>query len=217
MIILRDAVILHVPRTGGNWLIHNLRLSGIPHEVGEWVTLPRNLYRKPILDKHAIPDGGSRSRACFVRHPISYYESVWKMLANVRSLRSFMIRCRRHGHWSPFLDPYRCFNRRVDDVPEFREWVLRMTSRFPGWASGVFDRYARGCQFVGRVENIESDASDLIGGLGFELQYTSRKINAIPSNLNWHGLESAVLDSEREMIDRWYANGNYHHPKARSG
>lgn len=211
-----DLAILHIPRTGGNWLIHAIDQLGISYEVHHMISYPRRYYRKPTLNKHLLLAHLNRQFkkvAAFVRHPLSYYESIWAFLVKARSLRSFLGRSRKYV-WNPFLIPFAATFDRHQPPPTLQAFVERMTVRHSGWATHLFEQYvgpfkSEFCDFIGRAETIVEDLEQLLGWLGIPCsldRLAPVRVNCrkIPPQEWTAEMRQAVLRSEHRAIEQWY-------------
>ena len=135
MLIFKNAVFLHVPKTGGTWVKAAVSNAGIEFE--EYLVdgdIHGDLSYCPFRDRFIF---------AFVREPLSVYQAVLAFqddgwLGPAQSVR--------HGLCSA-------------DVPHLLENVLRLE---PAWCSRMFEDYvgrtvADEISFVGRYEALADD------------------------------------------------------------
>ena len=111
-------LIQHMPRTGGTWVERAVRRCGIRHS--NWISSqPRWLPKKHSLITHYRFPKMARVRliACFVRHPLAYYESVWKWMARGMKRRG-AVHLRRYS-WHPRFCSVRWYQL------DFNDWYRR--------------------------------------------------------------------------------------------
>jgi hypothetical protein len=146
--------------------------------------------------------------AAFVRHPKSYYESVWKFIASRgNAKRLYLI---RHWRWHPHRVAARLYE------PDFNDWVARMLDERPCWVTRLYEQYVgpeggEFVDFIGRTETLENDFIKLMKGLGYpangwkeRLQTLGRR-NAVPRKIEWdEGLLQRMLTTERLVINCFY-------------
>jgi hypothetical protein len=164
LILKNGAVFLHVPKTGGNWVTAVLRECG--------------LVRAHLGHKHAdmsrllVPVNGRNSRLvgylglrrtlaalhpkpfmfCFVRHPLKWYESWFKYMAQpARNWRTWGSE-RELLDWHPAAVLNGC------GAPEFNQFVRNVLAKRPGYVTELFAAYAQPqLDQVGRQETLRQD------------------------------------------------------------
>lgn len=136
--VLTNSIFIRTPKTGSTFCKDVITKMGlfeqnIGHNHDKWENLNQNelFASKPF-------------KFCFVRDPVDWYKSYWAH--------------RMNNIWRPdirtdvnFLDLY-C----KDD--SFEQFILNIYDRYPnGFIGDLFERYKRGCTFVGRFENLRHD------------------------------------------------------------
>lgn len=187
-LILRGAVILHAPKTGGTWVTHAIRASGAAHQYLRSDHLELAELRAVMPDVPVIVN---------VRHPLRWWQSVWS--------------ARRVLHWSgPQLDEAWAY-----DVPasrygfrEFADWII---DQAPGGCTQLFARYIDGQCRVARTEHLADDLLRLLAGAGIGAD--ERAVRAVPrANVSGDGLArlftraqaTRIAELESEVIGRFY-------------
>lgn len=216
-LLFREAntLFLHIPRTGGTWIEEALKSTPIDINVGKW----RKQLKRPLPVKHCLlwhhPHNCRvqiEQVMTFVRHPITYYESVWSYFAD-RGSRSRKALANRY-EWHPFQEPARLWS------PDFNEWVLKMLHHHPGWMSRLVEQYigpigGEFVQWIGRTEWLKSHFCEIMSEIGchdqikknehhlrkLEKVHTSKKKKSVRWGV---GVEDMVLSSERRFVDRFY-------------
>ena len=201
------ALFLHIPRTGGTWVSKLFVDLGIPiHQVKHPdYTVPQNHFLFPhfppgILDRVSFI-------WCNVRHPIAYYESVWKWIAKVSE------GMRRRWRWHPHMSATRLW---CDD---FNVWVGRMLKSEPLWYTRLIEQYVgpQGGEFVHwvcRTTTLREDMKDILKILRVDLTSSvlaaidnSKKENVASAKISWDlCLKEEVLRTEHQVLDRFYGD-----------
>jgi hypothetical protein len=193
---------LHIPKTGGSWVTEVLeacnlvdRHVGHMHAnsdmnlVGDRVgksfqllkvvgQLSARKVRKTLRLSFYDPDERGAYSFCFVRHPLSWYESWWKYMTGrgwndwgkQNSLRD----------WHPNL----ALNGLGDS--DFNAFVHNVVQARPGYVSELFFAFAKpGISFVGRTENLVDDLLYVLQSRAFnfdaEALSNRSRVNVSPS------------------------------------
>ena len=172
----KKILLLHIPRTGGNWVLRVVRRANIDSTA--WIRSNHsNLTQSHQLLGQLVVryDHNIEGIFAFVRHPIDYYESVWMYMHSIDSNRDAM----KEGckfRWHPYFHIMESY------CPDFRQWVETVIDTIPGWYSQMIDSYVgpKGgefCQYIGRTERLGTDFVDILMAFGYEL--TPRQIRTI--------------------------------------
>lgn len=160
------AVFLHIQKTGGSWVelvLKELHLEkyrfGDPHSeydrcLNEELTmdgwLPFRLAKKSYRAAKRLGLRGQEKpfRFCFVRHPLTWYESYFRYFAGlgwpVEGIPN------RAAYWHPNAFIHDC------KTNDFNEFVDRVLHRRPGFVSELFARYTNlGISFIGKTEKLQ--------------------------------------------------------------
>ena len=194
-----NAVFVHVPKAGGSWVRDAIIASGIR-------TVPAG-----GVGEHNLPDAyATRGRRfCFVRHPLTWYESAWRGLSQGWPLRREIAPLHRERSWSPIR-----FLTYLAGARDFNDFLNTILSEQPGFVSRMFEwfvgppGYPR-VEFVGRMESIESDLSVILKW--FDWSGTLAQITAVNEaqqpRPEWdENLRRKVEASEVVGIRRWYTD-----------
>jgi hypothetical protein len=184
---------IHVPKTGGTWLMQALEAVGIMYKVVaegaashvHWNAMPSRPFRFG-----------------FVRYPPTWYLSYWSYVRTTDQ---------------PVSD--NSLDRAVLDHPEFPAFVEFACEYLPGFLSQMYDVYLGppgAIEFVGRYENLTDDlihALRLAGEVdGWDDTDFDPIRNLEPKNVSAKtsgtvitpALEAMIVDAEKSAIDRFY-------------
>ena len=210
--LLRNgAVFIHVPKCGGNWVRAALRDQrlwrcriGYKHSTPERIDDVWRFHRWQFV-KHlpTRPDvtPGKLRRAykfCFVRNPLTWYESWWKFMA---------------GDWHPWEVGRWHPQRPIDDCgdDDFNRFVENVLRERPGYVSEMYRWYARGVDFVGRTESLPDDLRRALVGCGLDVDVEAlRRVPAENVSKPRRGLprwdpavRERLVESERDAIEAY--------------
>ena len=181
-ILDRDCAFLHIPKTGGTFVASILDVKGES----------KGHKHLPLLDR-------SLTAFCFVRHPVSWYESYW------RWLRGFSGRGgdfqNRPGH--PLGPISGCWR------GDFNETIAKCIEQSPGFLSSMFHTYTKDCAYVGQQEYLRRDLGSILIDLGLPLPgniLTAPAQNiGEPAEVRWdEGLKREILNLEWEIVEKYY-------------
>lgn len=175
--LINGAEFLHIPKTGGTWVTsilekNNLISKQLGHKhadynhtlLGSTLTGRQHLKEGGRLAKQKIfnlvgyvPKSNSQSgfRFCFVRHPLSWYESWWKFMKAREWENADIPYSRTNFH------PNSILNKHGSD--DFNEFVSNVVREKPGYVSELFFAYTKpDISFIGRTENLREDLAYLL-------------------------------------------------------
>jgi hypothetical protein len=147
---------IHVPKTGGTWVVDAIKAAGIESESkfnkhATWYEIWCN-PRQDNFDPTSIPV------FAFVRHPFEWLRSYWRFREGARIASG-------HGpveKWQPHYAAHH-INQQVDYCAhwEFEVFLERVLERCPGYVSRMFDAYVGSrdfeISFIGTQENLCED------------------------------------------------------------
>ena len=169
LVLRNDAVFLHVPKTGGNWVTTVLNELGLVQrqrppkhaDIDHLFYRPVRSRREQlrwILDPDLLSLGRTKPfMFCFVRDPLSWYESWFKYMSQPSR------RWRRYGDAESLYDWHP--NAMLNDLGSetFTGFVRNVAAARPGFVTEMYGWYTRPqMDFVGRQESL---AEDLIQAL----------------------------------------------------
>ncbi len=144
MLIFKNAVFLHVPKTGGTWVKAAVSNAGIEFE--EYLVdgdIHGDLSYCPFRDRFIF---------AFVREPLSVYQAYWrfKTMVGWDQRNPFDMDCA---------------------APTFHTFVENVLRLEPAWCSRMFEDYvgrtvADEISFVGRYEALADDLVRALGMIG---------------------------------------------------
>ena len=200
-LVLPNSVFLHCPKTGGWWVRNAVRDLGIPtSELGH----EHSNFKSGLLKLQPPEWWANRTVFLFVRHPLSWYQSIW----------AFRL---KHG-WS-MIHPLD-FNCASNCFPTFVERALEWWP--DGWVGRTFAEFSGVPEdvrlVVGHQERLRQDLGDILRMTG-DIVGKLRMDTPPANDSNMDGLSSAelavyppelrrkVLRAERGMLGRWYRPG----------
>ena len=202
----------YIPRTGGHWVKDAMVKLDIDNQAlkRQAMFMPHGhclLGHYPMLKRIGI-----KSIFTFVRHPVAYYESVWKWLsANLTPNNNRFRRLMRLWRWHPFKSAVFYYN------ADFNTWVNRLLDNDPLWYTRMVESYVgppggEFVDFIGRTETLKDDLLRAFTVMGCgEIVVkkihllTDKKINNIDQTIVWQPeVKSRLVESERLVISRFY-------------
>jgi hypothetical protein len=196
------SVIYHIPKCGGIWVKEATRRSGVPY--GRCKELPSNswLRREHSIPANIIPEHKEGLSLCFVRHPVTWYESFWRyrMLSKTLDLNFPLDRL-----WSN----------------TYSDFVSNVLDQYPvGFVTNLYQCYvgreADALDYIGRQENLVDDLVEVLTLAGEEFDedilrnvkrfnVSSRKQKLVNLTVIDDNLRDRILDTEKWIIERFYA------------
>lgn len=191
------AVFLHIPKTGGSWVTHVLnkcnlveRAFGHKHADMDRVLYHPNFlggrkYLSELIKRRLHPMfqkqyERTNYKFCFVRHPMSWYESWWKYMSGPEL---------RWGHWGDEHNvekwhPNSILNGLGDD--DFNSFVRKVIKKRPGYVTELYGWYTKpGIDFIGKQENLVDDLIFVLNHLNVNFDEdrirTSARVLASPT------------------------------------
>lgn len=178
-LLLKDgSIFLHIPKTGGNWVTTVLREQNLVRaEFGHKHADLAHLFSRPAKRRlRNLPGwlgmlgarrhwarGGKPFMFCFVRHPLTWYESWFKYMNQA------------HTNWRNFGDEKSLYDWHPNAVlnglgsTDFNRFVRNVAARRPGYVTELYGAYtAPAVDFVGKQENLREDLIRVLTRLGLE-------------------------------------------------
>ena len=226
-------LMLHIPRTGGTWVRKALAAANSIKATGYNNTKPGWIARKHSLLAHLNRKAMSVVEfVCgFVRHPISYYESLWFYITATNQESGMYKKLNRWRTWQPFTTATMLYNDlHIENGEEdlFNDWMFCMLEKEPLWYTRLIEQYVgpSGGEFldyIGRTETLERDFCEAmtIFGYGEEIEEATTRISDIgkcntskerlakkqvkEKKVEWcPDIKARVLETERQVIARFY-------------
>jgi len=161
------AVFLHIPKTGGSWVHHVLKQTGLSvgsfdHKHADFDRILTNRWElgaRQVLRRAAEATicraGGAVPqnpgfRFCFVRHPLRWYESYWKFMVGKKWRDFGRANDRKQWHPNSVLNG-------LGDA-DFNGFMHKVMNKRPGYVSEMFAAYTKpGINFIGKCESLTDD------------------------------------------------------------
>lgn len=180
VLLKNNALFLHVPKTGGSWIIKVLDELGLvkahlghEHSSMEHVLyypryFPANHVKGTIKFKNNFYEEILNSyKFCFVRDPMDWYESYWRFqmghnwkIWRITPKKIFLKPAKVWHPWNVLED---C----SDD--NFNEFLLKVAKNSPGYVSKMYSWYAtEDINFVGKQENLAEDLIEVLKRMDFK-------------------------------------------------
>lgn len=204
---------LHIPKTGGQWvtkvlrenkLIEHSHLGGHEHadydrvlnnkRLGSGKELLRECIRislRKYIKTSGKDEDDSKSqpfRFCFVRHPLSWYESWWKYMSsrnwNYWGVRNSAI------NWHP--------NSTLNGLgsDDFNQFIRNVINCRPGYVSELYFSFTKpGINFIGKTEHLKDDLLTVLNVLN--LTFDRNSVDETPrQNVSPASSDNIIWDPE---------------------
>lgn len=154
--VLPRSIFVHVPKTGGQWVVSALEHAGVPV--------------RPLGVVHTSPDEiadqvDQLEQDCLfvmVRHPLTWYQSIWAHRSDL--------------NWAP-VDAEEWFTPRWIEFwreltascssLDFKDFVAKCVNAYPdGLVTTLYDAYTTNCHFVGHQEQLADDLVSILKQMG---------------------------------------------------
>lgn len=172
--ILKDgSVFLHVPKTGGNWIIEILKIHKILER--EFFHKHSDAGRLQVLEDEIFLK--NPFIFCFVRHPVTWFES-WYRYQKKRKFKGWGKNGNVFYHPCSVIDD--CQN---DD---FNKFVTNVIDKCPGFVSHMFFQFTKNSDFVGHQEKLFHHSKILLEGLNKDYNFNvSARLESINVSINY--------------------------------
>jgi len=205
------AEFLHIPKTGGSWVEEFLKENdlileyfGHPHadydrNLINKITTGREcleeaarLAKNKLLGKKRTPVNEANSpvfRFCFVRHPLSWYESWWKYMQG-REWNDWGTQNSKDD-WHP--------NSVLNGLgsSDFNEFVSNVVNVRPGYVTELLYAYTKsGISYIGKTESLREDLGVVLDFLG--LRYDRDSLSKSPK-INTSKVEHSEIQWDPDL------------------
>lgn len=184
---------VHIPRTGGTTMGKSLGAAKIRCRR---VRVPKGQARKHCPTE--LMQGRFDRAFAFVRHPIAWYESVYRYQEQYNWPRW------RRFAWHPFQE---VFDNRA---PTFAGFIDNILKSPVGLATRIFQLYIdHPCvKAVGRTEHIQADLNRILSefGVSENVAINGQLNQSSPSRCKWaRGQRDTIGQIDKQIIDRFYS------------
>ena len=180
---------LHIPKTGGSWVYKVLEVNDLIVKLPQFkhynydlnlfepLLYPRGNQRREQLrfikkcaGQFIFPEKSRgnyrRFRFCFVRNPLTWYESWWNYMEGL--------------DWPNYGEENSAYDWHPNSVlnglgsNDFNEFIWNVIQKRPGYVSELYHSYTKsGINFIGRQEHLQDDLLDLLTLLKLDFKYDS--------------------------------------------
>ncbi|MFA5355029.1 MAG: hypothetical protein WC291_12435 [Thermodesulfovibrionales bacterium] len=186
LILKNGAIFLHIPKTGGNWVATVLRECNLVKgsigdqkhiDIDRLFSLPCDsrwgLLKQFINWPGSLHGGNKPFMFCFVRHPLSWYESWFKYMTQP---------ARNWRYWGDKTDIRQWHpNALLNGLgsPDFNQFVRNVLRERPGYVTELFGWYTKPqVDFIGKQENLREDLIKVLNMM--ELSFDEVLIREFP-------------------------------------
>ena len=184
ILLNNNMMFYHIPKTGGNWITQVLKENNLIKRI-----LPEK-HDTPEIIKRKYPKICPVKSFCFIRNPITWYES-WFQYATMKRWRN----------WGKYKwHPCKKLNGLGDK--DFNNFIENVIEKRPSYLSILYDKYIEGCDFIGKQENLEND---LIEVLGIDLELIDPVGVSDKLDIRWNRkLKSKITELEKNILTKYY-------------
>lgn len=219
---------LHIPKTGGTWVEESAKLCGIEanRSVAGWLCQYPNRKRPKM---HSLLGHFLRRKQQFfekiytnVRHPIPFYESMWKEFNRLKphTLERFKTWWPWHPRTTAAYWYQQTINNSKNPTASFDDWVTLMLANEPMWYTRLIEQYVgpeggEFCDYIGRTETLLTDFFEAMVLFGYGKEVSDNlpklkklgKLNSSSTKIEWQpDLKAEVEETERLVIKRFYGD-----------
>ena len=163
ILLKNGAVFLHIPKTGGKWVISVLKEldlvkfnfshnhADMERTINFHRHFPMHFIRQTIKHGYYLKKLKTAFKFCFVRHPLKYYESYFKFAASL-GWPETMGKMPGSNDWHPNSPFYGC------ESDDFNVFMKNIMSKHPGYVTELYSSFTRpSIDFIGKNENLVED------------------------------------------------------------
>jgi len=172
LVLRRNILFLHIPKTGGNWLKQVLADQGVVigsvgHKHADFSSVRVARGRRPdrwLTDR--VIRGAFLSRSprifCVVRHPLGWYESWYRYQVSRRWPHWGTVGDLAHWHVNADLNGF--------ESDSFRSFMRRVNEESPGYVTRLYGRYTdlSGARVL-HQERLAEELVALLQGWGLDI------------------------------------------------
>lgn len=142
MLLTPRSLFVHIPKTGGMWVIDALVKTGTPCYMGAFHHTPPGEILPVVPDRYSFT---------FVRQPVTWWRSLWSHSAAT--------------DWPSYGEPFQpVIGCGLGD--SYESFMTRVLNDCPGQYSRIVEHYTEGIRHVGRFEHLESDLAEILARAG---------------------------------------------------
>ncbi|MFW5760160.1 MAG: sulfotransferase family 2 domain-containing protein [Cyclobacteriaceae bacterium] len=180
ILLKSGAVFLHIPKTGGSWVhkvlkeqnLIKIEFSHKHADMERVLNFPR-FYTGGFIHQswklktlHLHEEIKNAYKFCFVRHPLSWYESYWRFMTGLNWDKFHELEYKRkylRGRvWHPNLV--------LENIggPDFNQFIQNVIKEYPGYVTEFYGWYTLPfhINFIGKQENMKEDLIKVLTDLG---------------------------------------------------
>lgn len=212
ILLKNGAVFLHIPKTGGKWVIAALKEidlikfnfshnhSDMERTVNFHTHFPWHFIRQTIKHGYYLPKVRKAFKFCFVRHPLKYYESYYKFAMQL-GWPATMGKMPGKNDWHPNSPLY------MEKPKNFNEFIRKIIKKHPGYVTELYSSYTSpNIDFIGKTENLVEDLIKVLKLMDVSFDEEIVR-NFPPQNVSKNPPEKIVWDEElkKEVLKLEYA------------
>jgi hypothetical protein len=210
-----NSVFLHIPKTGGKWVISVLEEfdlikfnfshnhADMERTVNFHRHFPWHFMRQTVKHGCYLPKIRKAFKFCFVRHPLTYYESYYKYALQLGwpEGNNPMGKMPGNNSWHPNSPLF------MPKPKGFNDFIKGVVKRHPGYVTELYSSYTSpSIDFIGKTENLADDLIKVLTIMGINVP--EEKVRSYPTqNVSKTEEVNIVWDAElkKEVLKLEYA------------